>query len=62
MQPLEKVNTKGALYECSSLKNNLLFRLVLTSICHLRIEKKNPFWERFNQTLNKYIPAENKVR
>ena len=21
-----------------------------------------PFWEPFNQTLNKYIPAENKIR
>ena len=24
-------------------------------------EKIHPFWERFNQTLNKYIPAENKI-
>ena len=21
-----------------------------------------PFWERFNQTLSKYVPAENKIR
>ena len=25
-------------------------------------KKKNPFWERFNQSLRKYIPAENKIR
>ena len=24
--------------------------------------KKNPFCERFKQTLSKYIPAENKIR
>ena len=24
-------------------------------------EKIYPFWERFNQTLNKYIPDENKI-
>ena len=24
-------------------------------------EKIYPFWERFNLTLNKYIPAENKI-
>ena len=24
-------------------------------------EKIFPFWEYFNQTLNKYIPAENKI-
>ena len=24
--------------------------------------KKYAFWEPFNQTLNKYIPAENKIR
>ena len=30
----------------------------------LRIEKekKIPFWKRFDQTLSKYIPAENKIR
>ena len=32
-----------------SLKKNLLFRLV-------------PFWERFNQSLSKYIPAEKKIK
>ena len=31
------------------------------------LEKKKrkkvfPFWERFNQSLSKYIPAENKIR
>ena len=25
-------------------------------------EKTLPFWERFNQTLSKYIPAEDKMR
>ena len=27
-------------------------------------KRKNifPFWKRFNQTLSKYIPAENKIR
>ena len=25
-------------------------------------KKAFPFWERFNQSLNKYIPAENKIR
>ena len=31
----------------------------------MRIEKEKkifPFWEHFNQTLSKYIPAENKIR
>ena len=29
----------------------------------MRIEKEIfPFWERFRQTLSKYIPAENKIR
>ena len=30
----------------------------------LNIEKEKiyPFWERFNQTLNKYISAENDIR
>ena len=39
-------------------------RLGWTIICHLRIEKEKiyPFWEHFNQTLNKYIPAEHKIR
>ena len=39
-------------------------RLAWTIICHLRIEKEKiyPFWEHFNQTLNKYIPAEHKIR
>ena len=36
------------LKEFLSLKNNLLFRLV-------------PFWECFNQSFSKYIPAENKT-
>ena len=27
-----------------------------------RKTKIYPFWECFNQTLNKYIPAENKIR
>ena len=25
-------------------------------------KKVFPFWERFNQSLSKYIPAENKIR
>ena len=28
----------------------------------IRKRKKIPFWECFNQTLSKYIPAENKIR
>ena len=33
-------------------------------ICHLRLEQEKifPFWERFNQSWSKYIPAENKIR
>ena len=33
-------------------------------MCHLRTEKEKlyAFWEHFNQTLNKYIPAENKIK
>ena len=28
-----------------------------------KMKKKNfPFWERFNQSLSKYIPADNKIR
>ena len=26
------------------------------------MKKVFPFWERFNQSLSKYIPAENKIR
>ena len=46
------------------MKNNFLFRLV-SKICHLRIKKEKsryPSWERFNQTLNKYITHENKIK
>ena len=38
--------------------------LVFDDRIEKRIEKEKicPFWERFSQTLNKHIPAENKIR
>ena len=64
ISPRKKTKTKEALFvRMLVFQNNLLFRLVWTIICHLRIEKKIfPFWEHFKQTLSKYIPAENKIR
>ena len=39
--PGKKINIKGALFVSRLVsKNNLLFRLVWTIICHLRIEKE----------------------
>ena len=66
MQPPEKINTKGALFV-----RMLIFEkyLILVSISlnnykplENRKRKKCSFWERFNQSLSKYIPAENKIR
>ena len=51
MQPSKKLTPKELYLQVFSslkVKKNLLFRLVL-------------FWDRFNQSFSKYIPAEHKI-
>ena len=51
MQPSKKLTPKELylqIFSSLKVKKNLLFRLVL-------------FWDRFNQSFSKYIPAEHKI-
>ena len=66
MQPPEKINTKGALFvRMLIFEKQLVVSISLNNYMPLENRKRKivfPFWERFNQSLSKYIAAENKIK
>ena len=62
MQPLEKINTKRALFIRMLIFEKYLVSISLNNYMPLENRKKKcSFREQFNQSLSKYIPAENKI-
>ena len=64
MQPLEKINTKQALFvRMLIFEKYLIVSISLNNYMPLENSKRKKcsFWERFKQSLSKYIPAENKI-
>ena len=66
MQTLSKIVTKGALFvRMLVIEKQFVILISLNNYMPLENRKRRiifPFWECFNQTLSRYIPAENKIR